>query len=353
MFYWRVDVLCRVYRLRSSCLPLVWLLRSYWDNKVESGHYSSTHMVSISPCRPCHCTGLLLHALLANCWKKKKKCSGERTKIYCTMHFGSFDLTLKFKPPARTQVEFDLGWNQGKAKDGLALVSCSIQTFTRRLFILSQLLRRLHEQTPGLGCSFCRKESWRQMRLDEGDRLWQLLFLVRFRHRRLGNSVAGGRKVDLEQSRKQTAEGWGRMQLSLSAVDQQKTPQTDSVCHACVSASLCHPLLAIVSQRLLLKEVFLYWSVNKLSIVPTSTAKFRWAQLPYLCLHSSRNCPIFVFDFRCQSLEWRSSVRAAECELPHRTISHYSWRGCIMLDWFRCFCLSPGSDILCSLCCWL
>lgn len=62
-------------------------------------------MVSISPWRPCHCTGLLLHALLANCWKKKK-CSGERTKIYCTMHFGSFDLTHKFKPPARTQVEF-------------------------------------------------------------------------------------------------------------------------------------------------------------------------------------------------------------------------------------------------------
>lgn len=189
------------------------------------------------------------------------------------------------------------------------------------------------------------------MRLDEGDRLWQLLFLVRFRHRRLGNSVAGGRKVDLVQIWKQTAEGWGWMQLSLSAVDQQKTPQTDSVCHACVSASLCHPLLAIVSQKLLLKEVFLYWSVNKLSIVPTSSAKFRWAQLPYLCLHSSRNCPIFVFDFRCQSLEWRSSVRAAECELPHRTISHYSWHGCIMLDWFRCFCLSPGSDILCSLCC--
>lgn len=71
MFYWRVDVLCRLHRLRSSCLPLIWLLRSYWDNKVESGHYSYTHMVPISPWRPCHCTGLLLHALLANCWKKK------------------------------------------------------------------------------------------------------------------------------------------------------------------------------------------------------------------------------------------------------------------------------------------
>lgn len=142
---------------------------------------------------------------------KEKKCSGERTKIYCTMHFGSFDLTLKFKPPARTHVEFDQGWNEGKAKDGLALVSCSNSNLHASTFhpvsaapsppltdtrtqvqllpkerILATDETRWGRQivTTSVSCPFPSSDTREQ-------------------------PVASGRKVDLEQSRKQTAEGWG------------------------------------------------------------------------------------------------------------------------------------------------
>lgn len=45
----------------------------------------------------------------------------------------------------------------------------------------------------------------------------------------------------------------------------------------------------------------------------------------------------FVFPFRCQSIEWRSSCVRVECKLPRLIISHYSWHGCFRLDGFSCF----------------
>lgn len=64
----------------------------------------------------------------------------------------------------------------------------------------------------------------------------------------------------------------------------ERAGQSDSLCDTHISSALRHPRLPIVSQKLLLKEVFLYWSVNKLSIVPYE-----------LCKVSPSTTSLFVF----------------------------------------------------------
>lgn len=177
MFFWRVDVLCRVHSLRSSCLPLIWLLRSYWDNKVESGHYSYTHMVPISPWRPCHCTGLLLHALLANCWKRKNALgSGQKFTAQCMLgHLILFSNSNLLHRPRWSLIKAEM---KGRQKTGLALVSCSFQTFMRQIFILSQLLTNVASKDTCTQVLLVQKQrvpakdkAWRGS-------LWQFLFPV-------------------------------------------------------------------------------------------------------------------------------------------------------------------------------
>lgn len=68
-------------------------------------------------------------------------------------------------------------------------------------------------------------------------------------------------------------------------------------------------------------------------VVPGTTSLFVFAQFQELS-H-------FVFHFRCQLLEWRSSCIRVEGKLPHLIISHYSWHGCIRHDWFTCLCSFP------------
>lgn len=68
-------------------------------------------------------------------------------------------------------------------------------------------------------------------------------------------------------------------------------------------------------------------------VVPSTTSLFVFAQFQELS-H-------FVFHFRCQLLEWRSSCIRVEGKLPHLIISHYSWHGCIRHDWFTCLCSFP------------
>lgn len=170
------------------------------------------------------------------------------------------------------------------------------------------------------------------------------------------NDIVRGRNVDLMLSRNWKAEG-GEKKLvrPLSGKDLQKP---DCKLTGFVTLHLCLCLfvpasLPIVSQKLLLKEVFLYWGDNKLLIVlqalqsflPSTTSLFVFAQFQELS-HFCVWLPMSVVRVEVKCIR-------VECELPHLTISHYSWHGCIMLDWFSCFCLSPGNYILCSLCCWI
>lgn len=193
------------------------------------------------------------------------------------------------------------------------------------------------------------------MRCEEGvwRESWQLLFFVSVLHQRLEewHSPWEKHRFDAEQELKSRG---GRV-LLLSGKDLQK-----AYCKLTgfVTLHLCLCLfvpasLPIVSQKLLLKEVFLYWGDNKLLIVlqapqsflPSTTSLFVFAQFQELS-HFCVWLPMSVVRVEVKCIR-------AECELPHLTISHYSWHGCIMLDWFSCFCLSPGNYILCSLCCWI
>lgn len=127
-------------------------------------------MVSINPWRPCHCTGLLLHALLANCWKKKNALGrGQKFTAQCMLgHLILLSNSNLLRRPRWSLIKAEM---KGRQKTGLALVSCSFQTFMRRLFILSQLLTDEASKDTWAQVQLLQKnkECRRQMKLKEGD----------------------------------------------------------------------------------------------------------------------------------------------------------------------------------------
>lgn len=153
-------------------------------------------------------------------------------------------------------------------------------------------------------CSFhsaetkCSTKRWDLKRVS-GERHDNFCFLSVSFIRDPRNYIVRGRNVDLMLSRNWKAEGGKNLVRPLSGKDLQKP---DCKLTGFVTLHLCLCLfvpasLPIVSQKLLLKEVFLYWGDNKLLIVLQALQSFTEHNfpicvctvpgiVPFLCLTS-------------------------------------------------------------------